>query len=98
VKVTKGVEFVGHFRKTDLSDRQLCTRCGGHLMTDRLPIGLTDVCAATIPSLAFKPGVHVNCVEAVLRMKDGLPTLKNLPPGIAGGMAGRAAATSAGLS
>src|SRR5215204_2448056 len=32
VKVTKGAEFVGHFMKTKNSDRQYCTKCGGHLM------------------------------------------------------------------
>ena len=29
--------------------------------------------------LAFKPGVHVNYAETVLRMKDGLPKLKDFP-------------------
>jgi hypothetical protein len=40
---------------------------------------MTDVYAATIPSVAFKPGVHVNYGETVLRMKDGLPKLKDFP-------------------
>ena len=84
VKVTKGAEFVGHFKKTDLSDRQFCTKCGGHIMTDHPPIGLTDVYAATLPSLAFKPGVHVNYAETVLRMKDGLPKLKDFPAELGG--------------
>ena len=53
VMVTRGAEFVGHFKKTDLSDRQFCTKCGGHIMTDHPPIGLTDVYAATIPSVAL---------------------------------------------
>ena len=53
--------------------------CGGHVMTDHPPLGLIDVYAATIPSLAFKPGVHVNYAETVLRMKDGLPKLKDFP-------------------
>src|SRR5690349_21874172 len=52
VKVTKGAEFVGHFMKTPVSDRKYCTKCGGHIMTDHPPLGLTDVYAATIPSLA----------------------------------------------
>jgi hypothetical protein len=45
------------------------------------PFGPTHVYAATHPDLAFKPGVHVNYAEMVMRMKDGLPTLKNLPAG-----------------
>jgi hypothetical protein len=79
VKVTRGAEHIGHFRKTEMSDRQFCTQCGGHLMTDHPPLGLTDVYAATIPSLDFKPGVHVNYAETVLPMKDGLPKLKDFP-------------------
>ena len=79
VRVTKGAEFLGRFKKTDNSDRQFCTRCGGHLMTDHPGLGLTDVYAATIPSVAFKPAVHVNYAESVLRMADGLPKLKDFP-------------------
>ncbi len=84
VKVTKGAEFLGHFRKTEKSDRQFCTKCGGHLMTAHPTFGLTDVYAATIPSLAFKPAVHVNYAETVLRMKDGLPKLKDFPAELGG--------------
>ena len=79
VKVTKGAAFIGKFKKTEVSDRQFCTKCGGHIMTNHPPLGLMDVYAATIPSLAFKPGVHVNYAETVLRMKDGLPKLKDFP-------------------
>ena len=84
VKVAKGAEFVGKFMKTPVSDRKYCTKCGGHLMTDHPPLGLIDVYAATIPSLAFKPGVHVNYAETVLPMKDGLPKLKDFPAELGG--------------
>jgi hypothetical protein len=84
VKVTRGAEHVGHFQKTPMSDRQYCTRCGGHLMTDHPPLGLTDVYAATLPTLAFTPGVHVNYAETVLPMKDGLPKLKDFPSELGG--------------
>ena len=84
VRVTKGAYLVGHFSKTPLSDRQYCTRCGGHLMTDHPPIALTDVYAATIPSLPFVPAVHVNYAETVLPMKDGLPKLKDFPAELGG--------------
>ena len=79
VKVTKGGEFVGRFKKTENSDRQFCTKCGGHLMTDHPGLGLTDVYAAILPTVAFAPGVHVNYQETRLRMKDGLPKLKDFP-------------------
>ena len=88
VKVTKGTEFVGRFKKTENSDRQFCTKCGGHLMTDHPKLGLTDVYAAVLPSVAFTPGVHVNYAETRLRMKDGLPKLKDFPAEFGGsGMA-----------
>ena len=84
VKVTKGKEFLGRFKKTEKSDRQFCTKCGGHIMTHHPAFGLTDVYAATIPSVKFAPGVHVNYSETVLRMKDGLPKLKDFPAELGG--------------
>ncbi|MEO8741779.1 MAG: GFA family protein [Lysobacteraceae bacterium] len=84
VKVTKGAEFIGHFQKTPVSDRQFCKLCGGHLMTNHPTLGLTDVFAATLPSLDFVPGVHVNYAETVLPMKDGLPKLKDFPSELGG--------------
>jgi len=84
VKVTKGADLVGHFAKTENSDRQFCQRCGGHLMTQHPLLNLTDVFAATIPNLAFAPGVHVNYAETVLPMKDGLPKLRDFPAELGG--------------
>jgi hypothetical protein len=84
VKVTSGAEHVATFVKTPLSHRKYCSKCGGHLMTDHPPIGLVDVYAATIPTLNFKPGVHVNYGETVLRMRDGLPKLKDFPAELGG--------------
>jgi hypothetical protein len=48
-------------------------------MTEHPPLGLIDVYAATIPSVPFQPGVHVNYGETVLPMRDGLPKLKDFP-------------------
>ena len=72
VKVTKGEAHVGHFRKTERSDRQYCTRCGGHLMTDHPHWGL------------IVPGVHVNYAETVLPMRDGLPKMRDFPSELGG--------------
>ena len=79
VRVTSGAEHIATFAKTPLSERKYCTKCGGHLMANHPPHGLVDVFAATIPTLAFAPAVHVNYAETVLRMKDGLPKLKDFP-------------------
>ena len=79
VRVTKGAENIAVFQKTPLSQRKYCSKCGGHLMTNHPPLGMVDVFAATIPTLTFKPGVHVNYSETVLPMKDGLPKLRDFP-------------------
>ena len=79
VKVAKGREHLATYQQTELSQRQYCAQCGGHLMTNHPPLGLVDVFVATIPDLDFQPGVHVNYAETVLPMKDGLPKLKDFP-------------------
>jgi|GEM_PF-4688074 len=35
--------------------------------------------AALLPRALFKPAVHVNYQETVLRMRDGLPKLRDFP-------------------
>ncbi len=84
VRVTTGAGLVGHFMKTSMSDRQYCTKCGGHLMTNHPPLGMVDVYAATIPSVAFTPALHVNYAETVLPIRDGLPKRKDFPAEIGG--------------
>jgi hypothetical protein len=84
VKVTRGGDRIAMFQKTEVSQRQYCTECGGHLMTNHPPLGLVDVFAATLPTLVFVPGVHVNYAETVLPMKDGLPKLKDFPTELGG--------------
>ena len=79
VTVTKGKEHVAIYSKTELSYRQFCRLCGGHLMTCHPPLKMADVFAATIPGLPFVPQVHVNYAETVLPMRDGLPKLKDFP-------------------
>jgi hypothetical protein len=48
-------------------------------MANHPPLGLVDVFAATLPSLNFRPSIHVNYAETVLPMRDGLPKLKDFP-------------------
>jgi len=84
VRITSGADHVATFQKTKFSRRQYCAKCGGHLMADHPTIGLVDVYAATIPTLAFSPGVHVNYAETVLPMRDGLPKLKDFPAKLGG--------------
>jgi len=84
VKVTRGADFIGAYNKTPASHRQWCTKCGGHLFTNHPGMKLIDVYAAVIPDLAFKPGVHVHYQETKLRIKDGLPKMKDVPKEMGG--------------
>jgi hypothetical protein len=79
VVVTKGGDRIDTYNKTPQSGRKWCKACGGHLFTEHPAWNLTDVYAATIPDYPFKPGVHVNYQETVLRVRDGLPKMKDLP-------------------
>ncbi len=79
VRVVKGADNILTFNKTDLSFRQSCAICGGHVMAAHPPFGLVDVFAATIPSMPFVPALHLHYAEAVLPIRDGLPKLKDFP-------------------
>jgi hypothetical protein len=47
-------------------------------------MGLTDVYAAVIPDFPYHAGVHVNYQETKLRIKDGLPKMKDVPKEMGG--------------
>jgi hypothetical protein len=82
--VTRGAEHIGTYHKTDRSYRKWCQQCGGHLFTDHPKWDLVDVYAAVIPSLDFKPGVHVHYQETVLRMHDGVAKMRDVPSEMGG--------------
>ena len=84
VTVVRGADNVGTYHKTERSYRKFCKACGGHLMTEHPQWGLIDVYAATIPTYRHAPQLHVNYAETVLRMKDGLPKLKDVPKEMGG--------------
>ncbi|HKX46015.1 MAG TPA: GFA family protein [Planctomycetota bacterium] len=82
--VTRGASSIGTFNKTPGSARKWCTKCGGHLFTDHPTMGLVDVYAALLPKLAFEPALHVHYQEAVLRIRDGKPKMKDMPAEMGG--------------
>lgn len=84
VKIAKGEDQVASYHKTDKSHRKWCKACGGHLYTEHPGWGVTDVYAATIPEVPFKPGIHVNYQESVLHIHDGLPKMKDMPKEMGG--------------
>jgi len=84
VRITKGKDQLATYQKTEISQRQYCRKCGGHLMTTHPTFGLVDIFSATLPDLKVSPGVHVNYAETVLPMRDGLPKLKDSPKEFSG--------------
>ncbi len=84
IKITKGADSIGVYHRTDQSLRKWCKNCGGHLFNDHPGWNLIDVFAAVIPSLPFKPALHVHYQETVLPMKDGLPKQRDVPKEMGG--------------
>lgn len=83
VKIAKGQQSLGKFKSSEISERRYCTKCGGHVMIDHPTLGLADI-RVSLSGLVFKPTVHLNYSETVLRIKDGLPKLKDFPEEIGG--------------
>ena len=84
VEFTRGADNVGTYNKTDRSFRKWCKTCGGHVLTEHPPWNLTDVYAAILRDLPFKPGLHVHYQETVLRIDDELPRQKDVPAEMGG--------------
>jgi len=79
VRVVKGAEKLGVFKKTEASHRQFCTNCGSPVLVRHPGFGMTDVPAGSVVGLKYQPTLHVNYGEKVLAMRDGLPKFKDFP-------------------
>jgi hypothetical protein len=84
VQVTRGADNIGTYSKTPRSYRKWCKSCGGHLFTEHPGWGLIDVYAAVIREFPYQAHVHVNYQETKLRIKDGLPKIKDYPKEMGG--------------
>lgn len=84
VKVTKGADNIGTYNKTPQSYRKWCKTCGGHIFTDHPPMGLIDVFAGVIKNFPFQAGIHVHYQETVLKIKDGVPKMRDVPKEMGG--------------
>lgn len=84
VRITQGADKIGTYSKSPRSNRKWCKSCGGHVFTEHPLSGVIDVYAAAIPELPFQGGLHVNYGESVLRIKDGLPKLRDFPKEMGG--------------
>src|SRR5437899_2789893 len=58
VKISQGVQFLGKFHASELSDRRYCTKCGGHVMIDHPTLGLADI-RVPLSNFTFKPTMHL---------------------------------------
>ncbi len=84
VKITKGAEQLGTYKRTEASHRKFCTRCGTPVLVEHPALGMVDVPAGRVEGLAYKPGLHVNYGEKVMSVKDGLPKFKDFPKDFGG--------------
>ena len=79
VKIVKGADNLGLYKKTEASHRQFCKSCGAPVLIGHPAMGLTDLPAGSVAGLSYKPTVHVNYGEKVMSVRDGLPKFKDFP-------------------
>jgi len=79
VRVVKGADNLGLYRRTEASQRQFCKSCGAPVLVGHPGLGMTDVPAGSVVGLAYKPTGHVNYGAKVMSVHDGLPKFKDFP-------------------
>ena len=84
VKVKKGADKLGTYKRTEASHRKFCTACGTPVLVEHPALGMIDVPAGSVKGLVYQPGLHVNYGEKVLSVKDGLPKFKDFPKDFGG--------------
>ena len=85
VKVVKGADKLGVYKKTEASHRQFCTSCGTPVLV-RHPGDRNDRRAGRHDRGArvHEPTLHVHYGEKVLAVRDGLPKFKDFPKDFGG--------------
>jgi hypothetical protein len=79
VSITKGADNIGSYAKTANVVRKWCKSCGGHVFADLTAANLVDVFAPMLPTLTFRPALHLYYGEKMQTIKDGLPKLRDFP-------------------
>ena len=79
VKITKGADNLGMYKRTEASHRQFCKSCGAAVMVGHPGIGMVDVPSVSIRGLDFQPTIHVHYGEKVMPVRDGLPKFRDFP-------------------
>ena len=86
VQLVAGEDKLTLFKRTNGTGslRRFCAECGSALFNEHPGIELTDVMAASIPTLEFKPRLHTNYAEKVVSFHDGLPKYRDFDPAVGG--------------
>ena len=84
VKVTKGAENLGLWKRTENSHRQFCKTCGAAVLVGHPGMGMVDVPAGSVSGLKYTPTLHVHYGEKVMAVRDGLPKFKDFPKDFGG--------------
>jgi hypothetical protein len=79
VKVVKGADNLGLYKRTEASHRQFCRSCGSPVMVGHPGLGMTDIPSGNVLGLVYSPTVHVNYGEKVMSVRDGLPKFRDFP-------------------
>lgn len=84
VRVVRGADNLGLYKRTEASHRQFCRTCGAPVLIGHPGLGLTDIPAVSVRGLKYTPTVHVNYGEKVMSVRDGLPKFKDFPKDFGG--------------
>jgi hypothetical protein len=79
VKVTKGADNPGLYKRTENSDHQFCKSCGASVLVLHPDMGMAEVPAGSVNRLTYQPTVHVHHDEKVWSVHDGTPRVQGFP-------------------
>lgn len=81
VRFAAGEDTVRRYSKSGAAEGGVysCGICNGFVGVHLAGPDLFDIFAGLISDLDFKPTVHLNYENAVLRIQDGLPKMKDMP-------------------
>src|SRR5262249_60842311 len=75
VKVTKGADRLGLYKRTENSHRQFCTACGAPVLVGHPTFGMTDVPAGAVPGVTHHPTPHAHSRGEVVAGRDARPAV-----------------------
>jgi hypothetical protein len=79
VRIVKGADNLGLYKRTEASHRQFCRSCGAPVLVGHPGMGMIDVPSGSVAGLSYRPTVHVNYGEKVMSIRDRLPKFKDFP-------------------